>query len=62
MARSWKANLDPSAAHISFAGTPVSGSDRWPNQLEPLEDHTDIVGERQAHRRALTVEEARVCV
>jgi hypothetical protein len=50
------------AAHISFAGTPSSGSDRWPDQLEPLENHTDIVGERQAHRLALTVEEARVCV
>src|SRR5438445_13829487 len=42
-------------------GHPSSGSDRWPNQLESLENHTDIVGERQAHRRALTVEVARVC-
>ena len=49
-------------AHVSFAGTASSGSDRWPNQLEPLENHPDIVGERQAHRRALTGEEARVRV
>jgi len=35
--------------------------DRWPDELEPLEHHTDVFGERQPHRRALTVEEARVC-
>ena len=39
-----------------------SGSDRGPDQLEPLENNTDIVGERQAHCRALTAEEARVRV
>src|ERR1700729_1809224 len=43
-------------------GTPSSGPDRWPDQLEPLENHTDVGGERQAHCRALTAEEARVRV
>ena len=37
-----------STAHVSFAGTASSGPDRWPNQLEPLENHPDIAGERQS--------------